>query len=406
MYGESGAQPKKMFCGQCFMESKLKHIGDLMAKKEAELERRNYDKYRPVYDVAIQFFATRKVLLYGGTAINELLPEHLKIYSKTVLPDIDVFSVNAETTANALVRFYQRKGFKMASAQTALHEGTMKVYVDGLQVADITSVSKGAFDKLLLNAHTGPLGVLIVDPSFLLMTLHLMLSHSNDAHRWGKVYDRLGRFLTTRPLPNPSPTPVKDTSNPDAALVKLIYSHLKGKEYVVTGREQIAAMELASNTPAAQYPADIAPILLIVDKELQDVVAELIAIAPSLKASKIHAAVDFMEEHVILYSDTKRPLVAIFRADACSTYNVLQRLRVATIHTCIQLYMRIALSLHAHFKSSEGDIQSLVSQMHIIMKNSENSKKRILRHLTVDCYGTQPGLITMRRNRIQRLMKK
>ena len=72
-----------------------KNIENIALLKEEEIKNKNYDKYKYIFDEAINILKNMKVLLYGGTAINEFLPLNLKIYDEHTLPDIDIFSINA-----------------------------------------------------------------------------------------------------------------------------------------------------------------------------------------------------------------------------------------------------------------------------------------------------------------------
>ena len=74
------------------IDTQIKKIEKIAADIEKEEEHEQFTKYRKIFDDAIAYIKTKRVLLYGGTAINDLLHVKDKIYGAEVLPDIDVFS--------------------------------------------------------------------------------------------------------------------------------------------------------------------------------------------------------------------------------------------------------------------------------------------------------------------------
>ena len=85
--------------------------------KENELERKKIQKKRHVNDKVLnivrQFIIDKKLICYGGTAINDILPKEQQFYNyETDIPDYDFFSPNAIEDAKELcVIFLQKKRF-------------------------------------------------------------------------------------------------------------------------------------------------------------------------------------------------------------------------------------------------------------------------------------------------------
>ena len=58
------------------------------------------------------FLRRKKLICYGGTAINNILPDDDKFYDReTELPDYDFFSMNALEDAKELADIYAKEGF-------------------------------------------------------------------------------------------------------------------------------------------------------------------------------------------------------------------------------------------------------------------------------------------------------
>ena len=59
-----------------------------------------------------EFIKRKKLICYGGTAINNILPKKAQFYDKKFeLPDYDVFSPNAIDDAKELTDIFYKKGF-------------------------------------------------------------------------------------------------------------------------------------------------------------------------------------------------------------------------------------------------------------------------------------------------------
>ena len=122
------------------------------------------------------FLRDKKLICYGGTAINNILPDSDKFYDKnTELPDYDFFSMNAMNDAKELADIYVKAGFEEVEAKSGVHKGTFKVYVNFTPVADITHLDSEIF-KNLLKDSINIIGIYYASPNFLRMSMYLELS--------------------------------------------------------------------------------------------------------------------------------------------------------------------------------------------------------------------------------------
>ena len=147
---------------------------------------------RKMIEIVEEFLHTARVMCYGGTAINNLLPEKDRFYDpKTDIPDYDFYSETPQLHALLLSDRFVRAGYKGVEAKPGMHLQTFKVFVDSTAVADITFLEKPIFDKLW-NEHVVANKIHYVTPNFLRMSLYLELSRpKGDVSRWTKVYNRL-----------------------------------------------------------------------------------------------------------------------------------------------------------------------------------------------------------------------
>lgn len=386
--------------------TQLNKIEKLAELKAEQLEAANFQKYHHLFEMAIDFLKTQNVLLYGGYAINELMPANDKIYKKNSLPDIDVFSVFPSQVAKGLVKMFKDKGIELTNFSEALHEGTYKVFVQGIQIVDITGMSKRAFDKLRKRSVEGDSGMRVVDPQFLRLSLHMMLSQTNSSDRWPKVFARLNTFY--RHFPPKECKGAAGTSTTSSQLpeemVAAIYKHLKQTPYVLFGSKEM--QEMVSD---AEYsmPSNLPWIQIIADQDVMHVAQEIVHAVPgfTFHTSKMYPGDDFVGPHVFLmFKKTK--VVAIHNVKSCITFHTFRGLRVATIHTMLRMYLTMLMSPYKHFEKTHDSMECMVNALSILQQKSVGSKKHLLQQMVIDCYGTEQGVITLKRERLLRIMQK
>jgi hypothetical protein len=153
--------------------------------------------------VVEDFIKRKGAICYGGTAINNILPEEDQFYNKELeVPDYDFFSINALDDAKALADVYYKEGFTDVEAKSGQHHGTYKVFVNYMAVADITHLPREIFQSLKKDAISVG-GILYAPPNFLRMSMYLELSRpAGDTSRWEKVYKRLVLLNKHYPLTN------------------------------------------------------------------------------------------------------------------------------------------------------------------------------------------------------------
>jgi len=99
-----------------------------------------------IINIVSKFIKDKKLICYGGTAINNILPEKDRFYNEDIdIPDYDFFSTTPIEDAIELTNIYFDKGFEV-EAKSGQHVGTYKVFVNFMPIADITYLSKDIFD--------------------------------------------------------------------------------------------------------------------------------------------------------------------------------------------------------------------------------------------------------------------
>jgi hypothetical protein len=162
------------------------------AKEKLDKRRVNSPEIKKIISIVEQFIRNKEPIVYGGTALNNILPEEDQFYDKELeIPDYDFFSPNALDDAKELADIFFENGFQECEAKSGMHHGTYKVFVNFIPVADITYLTPEIF-YALKNETVKKDGILYTPINFLRMSIYLELSRpAGDVERWNKVYDRL-----------------------------------------------------------------------------------------------------------------------------------------------------------------------------------------------------------------------
>jgi hypothetical protein len=147
---------------------------------------------KKIIETVEHFIADKKLVCYGGTAINNILPEDAQFYNKDIeLPDYDFYSDKALEHAKELADIYYKAGYEDVEAKAGVHFGTYKVFVNFTGIADITQMEPELFKSISKDSVIKN-NIRYAPPNFLRMAMYLELSRPDgDVSRWEKVQKRL-----------------------------------------------------------------------------------------------------------------------------------------------------------------------------------------------------------------------
>lgn len=376
----------------------------IIDKKAAELERANYAKYISIFETAANYLKTRPVMMYGGLAIHDIMPKKLGLYGEYTLPDIDVFSYKPKEIAKDLVRHLKKRGFPLTTIGEALHEGTLKVYSQGQQIVDMTYIPRAAFQRLGKNAMVGSLGIRIVDPQYLRMSLHQMLALPN-LDRWPKVLKRIVNFYTAFPPNKCNITRVGADAQLPELLIDALYKAPVFEMAVFLGAREIEMItEQKMKAPAFE---GVPPIIAIVEDPMECAKA-LIKSCPDweLRVSELYDAEAHLPlpEHVFLTYKRKK-VALLFKAISCFTYVTFRNHRVASLHSIIYLYLSILGSHYKHFDPMLDSIECIANTLSLLQLRSFQSNRKLTQQFALECFGPEYSIATLRRARLERRQK-
>jgi hypothetical protein len=153
------------------------------------------DNIMRAIDVVEEFLKKKHRLCYGGQAINAHLPAKYKFYDPEFsIPDFDIMTPSQTTDIQVLIKDLKKAGFTEISVREGMHEGTIKVYVDYIPVADMTAIDPKLY-KILSKREFRLDGISYLDANTLRMLMYLELSRPRgEVGRWPKVFERLSLF--------------------------------------------------------------------------------------------------------------------------------------------------------------------------------------------------------------------
>lgn len=195
-----------------YIDKSLGGPEDVASKMEKTMQMQVYTELKPILRIVEDIIIKHKCVLYGGTALNMLLPSEYKFYDETEIPDYDFFSPSADTLAIQLADKLTSEGYKYTEVKHAMHPGTYKVFCNFEVVADITNIPSKEH-KILINASEkvklrGKKIMISPIPFLKALAYKELCMPLSSSFRWTKVYKRL--LLTESAYPTKLITDDKD----------------------------------------------------------------------------------------------------------------------------------------------------------------------------------------------------
>jgi len=378
------------------IDRQIDKIEQFIDEKKHELDERNYKRYKPIFDIAFKFLEEKKnkVLFYGGFALNSVLPMNLRFYEKKTLPDVDVFSYDAQNLARSIVESY-KKDKHIASFSKGLHDNTWKVMVDGVQVLDLTQVSKETFDRLARGGIKVRRGIKTVNRDFLRMALHMVLSQPNDARLWEKTIRRLVAFYEAYPPKRGDCFATKRNIDITSELIHYLLQFAKANGFVMFGID----IDRTESVTHLENKRLRGMIHLIVEQDPIEVVSAIKEAAGNhISVSGLFKSPHFGSYALLLDPISKNPWACIVQADTCLGYKDINGFRVASPHTIMRMYLGIVIDgIQEHF-----DVRSMTCAANLVSNSIVSSLKagtHVKNDFTLTCYGPFDGIYTMRKKR-------
>jgi hypothetical protein len=355
-------------------------------EEQQKTEEANDPEIKRIMRIVKTFIQGHRVLCYGGTAINNILPKKEQFYDfDKEIPDYDFYSETPQEHAKKLSDIFAKSGIDEVETKAGIHLGTFKVFAKFTGVADISMLEPPIFVKLWKESIVKD-GIHYVPPNFLRLSMYLELSRPRgDVTRWVKVYNRLQKLNKEYPIKcNADDVQYKKDNKTQSSL----FEDILKKDVIILGYN---AVNLQLNKEEWVFPFD----LLCEPAQALEVANK---ISKLFEHSKVHGYTEYAEllpQHYDV-TDGKKLIARIFETDACHSYHELENgTKVASIPTILNFLFAI---LYADKHFIEGTTQErLICTCQKLVDLANNSRRRRFKLLTpIDCIGKQKNLIDMK----------
>ena len=374
---------------------------------------------KKIISILEDFLKKKRLVCYGGTAINNILPLEDQFYDKNVeIPDYDFYSSNALEDAKELADIYYKAGFQEVEAKSGVHHGTYKVFVNFLPVADITFLEKSLFRRVQKDAIR-VYGILYCPPNFLRMNMYLELSRpSGDISRWEKVLKRLLLLNKNYPLRGKHCDPKefqrqfeKNDRNKEEQLYYVVRDSFIDQGLVFFGgyasflystympaKQQKIFQKTPDFDVLAEEPEQAA---IMLKERLEDFDYTGIKV---IKHDGIGELIAPHFEIKVKINNIEETIAFIYKPLACHSYNVIKKgnktVRVATIDTMISFYFAFFYSDRDYY--DENRILCMAQYLFDVQQRNRLQQKGLLKRFSINCYGKQETLEDMRNTKAEK----
>lgn len=370
-------------------------------------------------DIIGNFLRKKKRVCYGGTAINAILPKSLRFYDpQKDLPDYDFFTPDPEEDIKDIVKDLQQAGFPDVVERVGIHEGTHKIMVNFVPVADISYLDDEIY-KTLYRRSIVKEGIHYSDPDFLRMLMYLELSRPRgQVMRWSKVFERLTLLNAAFP-PKVCRTKTEDLVGRvtlPVLLRKALLDYVIDNKRVLMGAEVVSMYDwLISKSrkfnPTVTWFLKKDGMMVILSPEADRDAYRLKEIFASdeITITEKEEKGELVPKRVIV-SYRKMPFVEILQEVACHSFNTLKlpsgkELRVASLETMITFYYALMM-----FTKDEKVLQfymNCLCQKLVEMSEALHRKggRGPIPAFSIECSGYQKGFATLLKEKFERIQK-
>ena len=367
-------------------------------------------------DIVESFLRKSHRLCYGGQAINAHLPNRHRFYDpEYTIPDYDFFTPNQDEDIRQLSIALHKAGFEEVSAREGMHEGTIKIYVNYIPVADITAIDSRLY-KLLSEREYRENGISYLDANSLRMLMYLELSRPRgEVARWEKVYERLlllNEFVPVSPRGCKSRVRKYQLHSDEIASI-LHYCVEEGRIFAgadllgfynasFTGKKR-AKWLVHSKRPIYMYTPDLERDVAHFKYELRHMRRN----GESIRINRVSAMGGDLIPNMVVMTRNDYPILVLIDQTACHAYYTVplkhgSSLRIATLDTLITLYF--ALGLLKYRFIDLGALECLAQELVELSYRARNSPDTFpFEFISVECSGHQKRLASLIREKIQRI---
>ena len=395
--------------GKKLLEERLeKAIG--IAQERIDKEAAEDPELRFALSIVEQFIKKKKRVCYGGTAMNALLPPSMKFYSEKDLPDYDFFTPDLENDMEELITDLRRAGFLESSSRVGIHEGTKKIMVNYVAVADMSEMEKVTYD--ILEAKSSIVkGIRYTNPDVLRMMMYLEISRpKGQVDRWPKVYERLALINKAFPLKR-CPKEQRRPKNIPLKVRELLHSYcFKNKRVLANVRlEKIYYKSIRAAKPVVWESKEGGPVVFYSPDLKRDSIALRTLLGETEVDIRFFAAKGELVPPRMVISLYGVEVALLIQETACHSYNTLktpkgETVYIASLPTLITLYLSLAIFTDDEKYLFKFSLMCAIERMitvHTILQSHRREWQFPI--FSLDCHGYQKGFPTLLREKVERI---
>jgi hypothetical protein len=412
----------KLTFEECELEI-LRHAVDETEKKKGE-KIANSEDIKNILSILEDFLRKKKLVCYGGTAINNILPTFAQFYNRDMeVPDYDFYSANALDDAKELADIYYKSGYVEVEAKAGVHYGTYKVFVNFIPIADITYLHPQIFNEMGKESIKVD-GIYYCPANFLRMNMYLELSRpSGDVSRWEKVLKRLSLLNKYYPL-NPGidcsvvdfQRKMDSNTNDSEKLYYNIRDSFINQGVIFFGG--YASSLYSKYMPEKQkHLVNKIPDFDVLSEDPEKT-ANVLKETLSSQFTDIHIITHDAIGEIIPYHIEvkvgKETLAFIYKPIACHSYNKIQidhslnsEVKIASIDTILSFYLAFIYANKPYYNKDR--LLCMSKFLFDVEEKNRLEQKGLLKRFSIDCYGHQDTIEEIRAqktNKFKELMNK
>jgi len=387
-----------------------------IAEKKAGIKINQSNNIAAIIKILEKFLRRKKVVCYGGTAINNILPLNDQFYNKDIeIPDYDFYSSKALSLSKELADIYANEGYSDVEVRAGIHIGTYKVYVNFIPIADITQMDSTLFN-VLHHQSIRKDGISYSPPDYLRLHMYNELSRPDgDVSRWEKIYKRLillnkhypfitnykcseinfmRDFTKNNEINDALHNLVKEVMiNEGCVFIGGFAASLYGRYMPANEKKQldyIPEFDVLSIDPKA--------VAYIVKEKLQDNGFKYIEV---IKKPTVGDAIILTHYEIVVNGDT---VCYIYEPYGCYSYNEITlnhtKLRVATIETMLLFILAFIFSGRSYYDHER--LMCMAQYLINVQLKNRLEQKGLLKRFNVNCYGYEKTLIEIRSDKAEK----
>lgn len=366
----------------------------------------NSEEVKKMLIIIEEFIIKKKLVCYGGTAINNILPKNAQFYNKeTEIPDYDFFSPNAIADCKELADIYYNNGYTDVEAKSGMHVGTYKVFVNFIPIADITYLTPELY-KAIHPETIVIAGIHYAPPNYLRMSMYLELSRpAGDISRWEKVLTRLNLLNQYYPMSADECSQIDfqrglDTKMDNAEQLYIIVRDtlinqgvvfFGGYAFGLYSRYSTDKMHTMKEVPDFDVLSDDPDrTAMIIKEQLTQNKFK------NIKTIKYKPIGELVPERVEILVG-KETIANIYKPIACHSYNKIvinnNEINVATIDTILSFYL---VMIYVDVKLNYNRLICMAKFLFDIQTQNRLNQRGLLKRFNMNCYGKQETMEDMR----------